>query len=647
MAEVPMDTDPLEVLRSDLEDKELEIQLEAVRELETIAEALGPEKSRTRLLDMIEQYCFSLDRPSNVVKHQCLGAKDEVLREVARSLNPSMIPLVGGPEHALPIVVILQKLAMVEETVIRESAMTSMIACTKCLSRTMIDNQVLPLVAYLSEAEWWTSRVSAASCCPRMFELFESAKAREAAQEIIQKLCKDEMPMVRLEVYGNIPVMIPSLGKESIVGTLSFVVPVLKSLGKELSESMRSRIVEIVEALVKVAENTGHNMQLTDTIKEYVTLVMNDGNWRVRSRFLDRLLEIAKASNAEFLNGELLPGLARRLEDVEPSVRVKAIKLLPSFFALEHCSAAALEQHIDMKLVNKLVKDEFPEVRDAMSGSLLPLVKKLPVPDGTAECPNKPELHRAEICEILKQFHQDESGEVRLNFCQGLIQACGVVGEERVCNILLPLIVKLQEDSKWRVRCGVINNIPFIAELAKAKKIPEFGFHEMLITPFKDPVCAVRNAAVELVPKLADLMGMEWVYNELFDIIVTDFYHTKSKYLLRVVPIRVAARMAKHICDTVDPKSEQPSKISIESCTIMICNACSDSISNVRLVAAHALTELLDMPTKMTKFEKELKAVVVPLSKDVDKDVKALGLKALRMFEKIFGAGTEQPEKPE
>jgi len=618
----------LALLQADLADRKVEVQLEAIRELKTVAQAIGPELTRTKLMEIIESYCGFTNVPSERPSDFMFESYDEVLREIARVLNSEIVDLLGGGEHALPVIVLLQKLAMLEETVIRESAMDSMIECSRYLDKVMVDQQVLPLVAYLSEAEWWTSRVSAANCYPRLFELLGSETTKQAAQETIIKLCKDEMPMVRQEVYGNIPKMVSALGKDNIQGLLNFVTLVLKCLGKELQETMRGTMVDLVEALILCEKKCEPpNKQLRDTCEEYLQLVVNDGNWRVRMHFLERLIQIGKNSRPEFLNAYVLPGLVRRLEDAESGVRVKAIESLPEFFALEACDTKKVNEVINLDLIRKLVNDEFPEVRDAMSGSLLSVFDKLRA--------NGNDVHTDEICEMLKQFQQDESALVRKNFCSHIDKAYEIVGEQKFCAELLPLIVKLQEDTKWRVRHAVLINVPFIAKLAGVKQIGETTFHDMLLIPFRDPVCAIRNAVVELIPQLVDQMGAEWILERVFEVVVKDFYHSKSKYQFRIVPVRVA----QSILLAVDPSQSPGHKKLMEGANTMLCNGCGDAISNVRLVAVQALMKFLQQRGPILKGfagAGDIKQALHPLDNDVDHDVKYFGTIAKAAYQKAM-----------
>jgi len=271
-----------------------------------------------------------------------------------------------------------------------------------------------------------------------------------------------------------------------------------------------------------------------------------------------------------------------------------------------------------MDVVRTLVRDEFPEVREATSGSLLDLFEK----KMEAEALKSEILD--EVVEFLKLFQGDESGEVRMNFCKGLEKAYNIVGENRFVSSLLELVIKLQEDTKWRVRCGVIENVTILTRLAKNKRIDEDKMKKILLNPFKDPVCAVRNRATDQISALVNEMGADWVIVNVFDTIVSEFCNSKSKYLLRIVPIRVGERLALSFKEL--PEKQKPL---LNKSIDQMCNGCKDAISNVRLVSAQSLMAFMNESPLLDLYKERIRKALDPLSGDIDDDVKYFGVRAL------------------
>ena len=64
---------------------------------------------------------------------------------------------------------------------------------------------------------------------------------------------------------------------------------------------------------------------------------------------------------------------------------------------------------------------------------------------------------------------KDEVPEVRLNIISNLDCVNEVIGIQQLSQSLLPAIVELAEDNKWRVRLAIIEYMPLLAgQLGKA-----------------------------------------------------------------------------------------------------------------------------------------------------------------------------------
>jgi len=609
--------DPIELLREDLENDNLRVQLDAVRNLHTVAWAMNEQSAGTQLLQFLDTYCFPVDIQNDFrIKDSTLGVKEEVLREIALMLDGSMLQLLGGKVAALNMLKLLQKLAMVDETVIREAAVAGIISCVQELEGLFVDQYVFPLITALAEGDWWTHRVSAAASGPRMYPFILSNKCREDCANMILNLCRDEMPLVRQEAYVSIPHMLQSMGNKNINGLIAFIVPVLKLLAKELQENLRYQIVDLVKALLKL-----NRPELIDVCRNYISLVISDSNWRVRKRFLDQLMDITDYA-PKSLVGEILEGFVRRLNDTEPTVRVKAIQLIPEFFSHKNCSADKIRELVTDELIAKLVKDEYPEVREATSRSILHIFEKLEQPERGLKTSTK-----EEIVNIMAQFQSDDSGEVRLNFSKGLKMAHTLCGEDLFVSRLLPLVMKLQEDSKWRVRSGVFDNICLFISLCKSNKIPKQSFHKMLLEALKDPVADARNHCIAKIPGIVKVMGSKWVQEQIFSVVVREFYDQQNKYLYRIVPIRLAERFAIDFADDNIEGIESLRTNAVE----MLCRGCKDHIINVRLACADALINFLGSSSSV-KYGNMIRTHLEMLSRDTDEDVKYLSVVALGML---------------
>nr|VDD38445.1 unnamed protein product [Brassica oleracea] len=102
---------PIAVLIDELKNDDIQLRLNSIRRLSTIARALGEERTRKELIPFLSE--------NN-------DDDDEVLLAMAEELGV-FIPYVGGVEHAHVLLPPLETLSTVEETCVREKAVESLL----------------------------------------------------------------------------------------------------------------------------------------------------------------------------------------------------------------------------------------------------------------------------------------------------------------------------------------------------------------------------------------------------------------------------------------------------------------------------------------------------------------------------------------
>jgi len=101
---------PIAVLIDELRNEDVQLRLNSIKKLSTIALALGMERTREELIPFLTDTIYD---------------EDEVLLALAEQLG-SFTALVGGPEHAHVLLRPLETLATVEETVVRDKLLTAL-----------------------------------------------------------------------------------------------------------------------------------------------------------------------------------------------------------------------------------------------------------------------------------------------------------------------------------------------------------------------------------------------------------------------------------------------------------------------------------------------------------------------------------------
>ncbi len=121
---------PLAVLMEEMKSEDAETRINAMRRLSTVAEALGPERTRKELIPFLGGAYRTIRRVVHPrFLHACVAVlcsdqmedDDEVLLVMATELG-KFTPLVGGVYESVCLISVLGFLAMVEETVVRDKA---------------------------------------------------------------------------------------------------------------------------------------------------------------------------------------------------------------------------------------------------------------------------------------------------------------------------------------------------------------------------------------------------------------------------------------------------------------------------------------------------------------------------------------------
>lgn len=133
MAMVDQPLYPIAVLIDELKNEDIQLRLNSIRRLSTIARALGEERTRKELIPFLSE--------NN-------DDDDEVLLAMAEELGV-FIPYVGGVEHANVLLPPLETLCTVEETCVRDKSVESLCRIGAQMREQDLVEHFIPLVKVL------------------------------------------------------------------------------------------------------------------------------------------------------------------------------------------------------------------------------------------------------------------------------------------------------------------------------------------------------------------------------------------------------------------------------------------------------------------------------------------------------------------
>jgi serine/threonine-protein phosphatase 2A regulatory subunit A len=217
-----------------------------------------------------------------------------------------------------------------------------------------------------------------------------------------------------------------------------------------------------------------------------------------------------------------------------------------------------------------------------------------------------------QLLPMLLELLRDESSDVRLNIISNLDTINGVVGVELLSQSLLPAIVDLAEDVKWRVRFAIIELIPRVAEQLGCDFFNE-KLNNLCMVWMGDDVYSIRRAAANNLFKLTVLFGEEWAKEHIFPRI--ERMHTHTNYLHRMTSLYSMQVLVKALTVPTLEASIVP----------LILQMVTDTVPNVRLTVARTLKDIVAVCGGNMR-ESYLNSCIVPalktLSADPDRDVR-------------------------
>lgn len=580
------DIAPIAILMDELRSEDVQLRLNAIHSIPTIALALGPDRAREELVPFLQD---SVDD------------EDEVLLALAEELG-TFEDYIGGKEYAHVLLGALENLSAVEETLVRDKAAESITKIATVLSPSQLEEYYIPLLKRLSHGEWFTSRTSSAALYSAVY-----ANVSPAIQEELRKgfaaLGSDDTPMVRRAAAKWLG---PLLKHFSTPHILTDGLPIYRRLQSDDQDSVR---LLTVEDLIVIAQRMSP-AEVKEQLLKQIRHSIGDKSWRVRYMAANHFNELAEAVGVEIVREELIGQFVQLLKDNEAEVRTAAAGQIPGFSKL-------LDKEVILArivpCVRDMSQDSSQHVRAALANQisgLAPLLGR----ETTIE----------HLLPLFLQLLKDDFPDVRLNVISKLETVNTVIGIELLSENLLPAIVELAEDKSWRVRQAIIEYIPLLAkQLGKPFFDEQLG--NLCMSWLGDTVFSIRESATVNLKKLIEVFGLDWAKVAIVPRVMGMGQH--PNYLFRMTTVQAITIIAPSLsleivqAEIIDP----------------LLQLATDAIPNIRFNVAKAL-EVLAATYNSTPEGRLLVQRILPaleqLKNDQDADVRYF---ATRAYQKTGG----------
>jgi len=341
---------PIAVLIDELRNEDVQLRLNSIKKLSTIALALGIERTRTELIPFLTDTIYD---------------EDEVLLALAEQLG-ALTPLVGGPEFVHCLLPPLESLATVEETVVRDKAVESLRLISEQHSAADLETYFIPLLKRLASGDWFTSRTSACGLFSVAYSKVSPAVKAEL-RATFRIFCQDDTPMVRRAAASKLGEFARVVEVEWLKADL---IPMFVLLAQDEQDSVRLLAVEACVSMAELLQQEDVEQLVMPTLRQCA----EDKSWRVRYMVADKFTELQKAVGPEISKQDLVSAFQALLKDPEAEVRAAAAHKVRDFCqALDPAYRETLIMNQILPCVKELVSDANQHVKSALAAVIMGL----------------------------------------------------------------------------------------------------------------------------------------------------------------------------------------------------------------------------------------------------------------------------------
>jgi len=558
---------PFDLFQAQMETGNSEAKIDAMKRLPVVAFAMGSTSVSTDLLPYLKR--VALQQPP---------MDDELLLLMAKQIQTFVPALLSKPLQILELLPIVERLAAVEETVVRDEAVTLMNhLCSNLTKSASLDSPVVTTLVSMAKrlvgADWFTAKVSAAGMLP---ELHTLTKYSELAY-LFKELCMDETPMVRRAASQHLGHFLKTLGSREKASEL---VPVLQQLCKDDQDSVR---MLAVASTANVGPLYGKTPEWTkDVFLPLLKEGSTDTSWRVRhnlaKHFSDVAINLGFQGNSRYANDQALvvACFVSLLSDAEAEVRAAAVG---HYARMVHWGGSALFSSYLMPLLPGLADDVVMEVRSKTA---------LAIMDSSEGGTLDDSLIVQTFGPLLESFLQDEFQEVQLQVLGNLHKLSHLLNG---MNGVVSSILNMSKATNWRVREGVAKLLPHLAEARGLDFFATVLLEPAWLVLLLDPVASVRAACVSGMPVLVNAAGQDWMVQHILPQHVRIYNHAASgSYLIRITILQAHAATA-HACESGNAAAGGGTLWN--DTVLQLLRGLVDRVANVRMVAAHGLAKVV------------------------------------------------------
>ncbi|OAF71343.1 Protein phosphatase PP2A regulatory subunit A [Intoshia linei] len=559
---------PIAVLIDEMRNDNVQLRLNSITNVKTIAFALGPERTRNELIPYLTDKIHD---------------DDEILSVMALKLG-DFISLVGGIEYCHLILKPLEMLCSNEDTQVRKRTMESLTKIIDNMDISAINEHVVPMIHRLHKAEWYSMRC-ACSCLLINSYLHSDEDTQSEFRNLYISLLQDPVAMVRRATVSRFTNFIKVVDFRHVYEEL---VPIFQTLISDGQDSVRFMVAEEFADAIKILvpsevfDETNETSDIQERKKciiddnlvekffNFLEDLVNDCSWRVRCVIAKNIFKFQESFGKCLSNEKIAKCYGKLLKDDEPEVKSAASLSFTDFMnAVREEEREGIYTSIFSECIVALSSDVNEYVKISLSSVIMKLSKTMGI-----------DFTISDLLPIYLQLLKDECSNVRLNIISNLNYVNNVIGMTQLTECLLPAMFDLANDEKWRVRLAILTLTPVLA----SQLGEEFFNKEFLSICFKwldDPVYEIRRSAAITFDEIIQNYGKDWANEKVVPQLVLKL-ETSSNYLRRLSIINCLAVISEPCGTEIVENNIIPALIKLTE----------DKISNVRFNVCKAFLKI-------------------------------------------------------
>jgi len=550
--------EPLALFLEQLDTDHAETRVDAMRRCFVVANAIGREATLTKLIPFLAKHIHArtdlLAELSNAAAVPTgTEEDDEILLILAEQLGQMVFCGLIPGHRALCLLPILERLAGVEETVVRDKAVESINGIIPLLfveHKTVSGKEeeearitcvrtapglILAMMKRMAGADWFTAKISACSVLPCVYQFFNQMKpnstftkisgfddgssnsnnnnnsnsggsvedTKSDLRQMFRALSEDDTPMVRRGTGKNLAKYVEAVaklpyGKKGAVGgpiAYEFVIPGGKDetmIKKIVSQDLKNQVYEEVVPIYQA---------LCADEQDSVRLMAVSASGSVGC---------ALGLDGSMCSDVVLPMIKAGAADVSWRVRSHLAKDFAVVARSQgfHESSRRAELSSVFESYSALLQDVEIQVR----GSAVENIARMAQLGGA-------DLFKAHIAPLLTQLTDDNAMEIRSKLAKTIMDCC----DESICTTLTDKVIL--QDLKPCLECFLNDEFPEVQLhiLSKLSRVTRLlnqmdAVVQSIVAMTKAQNWRVRESVSLMLPHLAEARGVNYFQDQLLEV---------------------------------------------------------------------------------------------------------------------------------